>query len=206
MDNFTPADVAALTRDDSTFGGGAWWVVLLFVLLLGGGTFGFGSRAQASDLGQYATAASQQEILFGQRFNAIEGKMDSVANGICDSTFALNNAVGAVGTQVLDAKYDNALRIDDVKSKLQDCCCTTQRGIDSVNANLVAQSAAIQANDTANTQKVLDALCQGRIEALQSRVNSLELDRALGNVVRYPTATTYTAGTGPYCNGGQCGC
>lgn len=38
---------------------------------------------------------------------------------------------------------------------------------------------------------------------MQARVNQLEMQNAMCGVVRYPNATTYNAGPGPYC-GSQC--
>lgn len=53
------------------------------------------------EFGQYATAASQQEILFGQQFGNLDNKMDrgftSLGNGISDATFSLYNAITGEG-------------------------------------------------------------------------------------------------------------
>ena len=64
---------------------------------------------------------------------------------------------------------------------------------------------AINANTTAQTQKILDAIAQNKIEAMGARINQLELQQAVAGVVRYPNGMTYTAGTSPFCNCG-CGC
>ena len=64
----------------------------------------------------------------------------------------------------------------------------------------------MNANTTAQTQKILDAIAQNKIEALQSRVNELELQAATSNVVRYPNAWTYNAGPSPFCGYNNCGC
>ena len=53
-------------------------------------------------------------------------------------------------------------------------------------------------------QKVLDALCQGKIDALQAQVNQLQMQNALCGVVRYPNATTYNAGGNPFFGGNGC--
>lgn len=83
------------------------------------------------------------------------------------------------------------------------CCCTTQRAIDGVNYNGAINTAAINANTTEQTQKVLDAIAQNKIEALQAQVNQLQLQAAMCGVVRYPNATTYCSGSNPF---GGCGC
>ena len=88
-------------------------------------------------------------------------------------------------------------------AKQNECCCSQLRAIDSVNYNAAMNTAAINATTTAQTQKILDALAQNKIDALQNKVNQLELQNAVAGVVRYPTATTYTSGANPFCS---CGC
>lgn len=63
----------------------------------------------------------------------------------------------------------------------------------------------INAVTIGQTQKILDALAQNKIEALQGRVNQLELQNAVSGVVRYPNSMAYSAGTSPFCNCGGCG-
>lgn len=88
--------------------------------------------------------------------------------------------------------------------QMSDCCCKTNRNIDSVNYNAARNTAAINENTTAQVQKVLDALCQGKIDALQAQVNQLQMQNALCGVVRYPNATTYNAGGNPFFGGNGC--
>lgn len=196
METPSLADIAAVTKDaDNGFAGnGAWWIIILFVVLFGAG--GFGNWGNRSDFGEYATAASQQEILFGQQFQNINDKLNSIGNGICDSTFALNNAIGAVGTGVAEAKYDNAIRLADVNA-------TTQRAIDSINCNVTQQAAAINANIEAKFAAAEKAQLQRELDAANNRISALEADNRMQGVVRYPTGYSYNAGPSPFCN---CGC
>lgn len=81
--------------------------------------------------------------------------------------------------------------------------CNILRAIDGVNYTSALNTASINANTTAQVQKVLDAISANKIEELQSKVNKLELAQAVAGVVRYPTSTTYSGGMNPFCN---CGC
>ena len=63
----------------------------------------------------------------------------------------------------------------------------------------------INAVTIGQTQKILDAMAQNKIEALQSKVQALELAQATNNIVRYPTQWVYNAGSAPFCGCG-CGC
>ena len=84
------------------------------------------------------------------------------------------------------------------------CCCDTKQLIQGVAADINANIAQVRFDNAQNTQKILDAMAQDKIEALQNRVAQLELERATGNVVRYPNSLAYNAGPSPFCNC-QCG-
>lgn len=200
MDNYSLSDIAAVNGGNG-FGGGnsAWVLIILFALIFGLGGSGFGA---GGDYGRYATAASQQEILFGQQFQGLDNKIDRLGNGIADATYALNNSIKDGNAAVTGRVVDEGRAM---QSQLADCCCTTQRNIDSVRFDMSNYASQIQATDTANTQKILDVLAQNKIDSLQAQVNQLQLQNAMCGVVRYPNALTYSAGTSPFCNC-NCGC
>lgn len=102
--NMSLSDIAAVTRGAEDFGGGGsmWFLAIILILLIaGGGAFG-----ASGDYGRFATAASQQEILFGQQFQNLDNKMDRLGNGIADSTFALNNSIVTEGRGIADKLCD----------------------------------------------------------------------------------------------------
>lgn len=92
-----------------------------------------------------------------------------------------------------------------LSSQLADCCCTTQRGIDSVNYNGAIDTAAIQQTVTEQTQKVLDTITGNRMADMQNQINRLQLSQAMCGVVRYPNTFAYNAGPSPFCGNGCCG-
>lgn len=188
MNEYSLTDLATATRNaNDGFGGnmGFFWIFAL-LLLAGGGFGGFGNRYGNGDFGTFATASSQNELLLGQKFDALGQKVNSIGDGICSSTYELAQKIGGLGTQMAE------------------CCCNTQRGIDSVNYNGAINTASINENTTAQTQKILDAIAQNKIESLQGQINQLQLQNALCGVVRYPNASTYYAGANPFFGG--CGC
>ena len=58
-------------------------------------------------------------------------------------------------------------------------------------------SAAINANTTAQTQKILDAIMGNRMADMQSQINALQLQAATSNVLRFPNAWTFNGGVFP---------
>lgn len=66
-------------------------------------------------------------------------------------------------------------------------------------------TAAINANTTAQTQRILDVLTGNQIQDLRDQIGQLQLANQLQGVVRYPQGWTYNAGNNPFCNN-NCGC
>ena len=198
MDNYSLSDLAAVTRDNDGAGtSGAWWIIILFlfVLMSGGGGFGFGARQ--GELGQYATAASQQDILFGQHFGRIDDRLTNIGNGICNLGDEMQGNVAALGKemalgqaginqQIMGGNYALA-------QQLADCCCKTQRGLDAVSANIDAKFAALEKSQL-----------EGRISQLEQANSQLYLTQQMCGVVKYPMSYAYSAGNSPFC-GGCCG-
>lgn len=193
MDNYSLSDLAAVTKDADGWGGGAWWIIILFLFVFMGG--GWGNRQ--GELGTYATAASQQEILFGQQFGQLNDRLTNIGNGICNLGYEMQGNIGQLGKEMALAQGATNTTVmqsaNDLQRQLADCCCTTQRAIDGVNANLEAKFAALEKSQL-----------EQRIAEQSARIASLEMDNRMYGVVRYPNGYSYNAGPSPFC-GGCCG-
>lgn len=64
---------------------------------------------------------------------------------------------------------------------------------------------SVNANTTAQTQKILDAITANRMADMQNQINQLQLAQATSGLLRYPNQWTYTAGQFPPIFGGCCG-
>lgn len=196
MENMSLSDIAAVTRgnDCDGWGGGSWWIIVLFLFAFMGGGFGWNRQGE---FGQYATAASQQEILFGQHFGQLNDRLTNIGNGICNLGYDMQGNIGQLGKEMALAQGATNTTVmqtaNDLQRQLADCCCTTQRAIDGVNANLEAKFAAL-------TKSQLEQ----RIAEQSARIASLEMDNRMYGVVRYPNGYSYNAGPSPFC-GGCCG-
>lgn len=173
--SYSLADIAAATGRNSNDGfgdgNGAWWIVLFLIFALGGwGRNGFGTGFGGNGGGiaeNYGLATD---------FATVERKLDSISNGICDSTFALNNTVvnGFSGVQNALCQGFNGLNVAylqgtnslssqlancccDIRQQISDCCCTTQRGLDAVNYNMAMNTNAIQQTLCNNTRDIIES-------------------------------------------------
>lgn len=188
---YSLADIRAATEGDNGFGGnnGIWWLALLFIFGMGG----FNGFGRQNDYGQFATAASQQEILFGQQFAQLNDRLTSIGNGICDSTFALNNSITTEGR--------------NLSTQLANCCCETNRNIDAVRYDAQKNTCDITTAIHAEGEATRALIQANEMQALRDKVSSLEMDSRMYGVVRYPNGFVYNAGASPFCgcNTG-CGC
>jgi len=87
--------------------------------------------------------------------------------------------------------------------------------INEVGNNIAAQLAqaryenamnttAINANTTAQTQRIIDMMTGNTIQDLRDQIGQLQLANQLQGVMRYPQGWTYNAGTNPFCNNNGC--
>lgn len=204
------SDVALLGErgyGDMWGGNSMMWIFALLILAGGGfgGLGGWGGR----DMG-YATSAEVQRGFDTQNLQSqTRDILSAVTSGTAQSVAATNqtfhDTLGALNDKYGELQRDIAgLAVGQANllAKENECCCSTLRAIDSVNYNSAINTAAINANTTAQTQKILDAITGNRMADMQSQINELQLQQAVAGVVRYPNASTYYAGTNPFCSCG----
>ena len=200
MNGYSLADIGALMGSNGGFGGGMSWIAILFlfVLLGGNGGWGFGGRGE-----QYATSNDVNRGFDNQNQMANQREiLSAVTAGTAQSVAATNQVfhdlVGYVGDKYAELDRDVlgvSAGIQQVIANENQCCCNTLRAIDSVKFE-----------NAQNTTKILEAMAQNKIEALQEKVRSLELAQATQNTVKYPNTFSYNAGPSPFCGGCGCGC
>lgn len=101
---------------DGWGGGGSWWAIMLFFLLAWGGGWG-GNRNQE--------ALTRADLCQGFNFNNLDSAVRGVQSGLCDGFYAMNtgmlNGFGSVNQSINESRFAS-----------QQCCCETNRNIDSV--------------------------------------------------------------------------
>lgn len=162
--NYSLADIRAATENDHDdgFGGGAWWIIILFLFVFMGGGNLWGNRQ--SDYGQYAMAASQQEILYGQQFQGLNSALQRISDGICNSTYALNNSITGEGR--------------NMQMQLADCCCKTQTAIANLAAQTDRQTCAITTAIHAEGEQTRALMQADTIQQLRDKVSELQLGQS----------------------------
>lgn len=170
------------------FGGdGSWFIIILFLFaFLGWGNGGWGGNG----------GGAQPNYTLVSDFAQVERKLDGIANGICDSTYALNNTiVNGFATGELSKSNQQAALMDRLASmqmQAADCCCKTQTNIADVKYGASINTRDMMENQNANTRAILDAIAANRLEdknaqiqAQQQKIFQLELAASQSNQNQY---------------------
>ena len=176
-------------NDGFGFGNGGWiWIILLLAVF--GGGWGFGGGGWGGGFGGYGGAglqgmATRADINEGFALNGITTGITAIQQGICDSTYALNNAITGGFHGVERGFYD-------VSRQLADCCCENRAAIAQVRYDMATQACdtrnTIQTatrdmidNANANTRQIMDFLVQDKISALTAENQSLKFAASQAN-------------------------
>ena len=193
--NYSLADIASITGNRG-FGGDSGMFALLFLLIIlgGGGWGGFGGNRGYAIQNEMQQGFDNQNTMANQR-----EILNAVTNGTAQSVAATNQSfhdtLGVITDKYGELTRDIAavaLSQQQAMANQNQCCCNTLRAIDSVNFNAAQNTAAINAVTTAQTQKILDAMAQNKIDALQSRVAELQNQLNSVGTVKYPMSASYS--------------
>lgn len=190
----SPADIAALTRGNTGFGGdGISWLVLilLFFGFMGGG---WGGRYGNGELGQYATAASQQDILFGQHFGQINDRLTNIGNGVCSLGYDMQGNIANLGKEIALGQANLQLQASNntyaLSNQLSNCCCENRLASAQLGAQIDKQTCDINANIDAKFAELQKGQLEQTIAAQAQRINQLELAQQMCGVAVSCVAST----------------
>lgn len=203
------ADALALQKDgfdnDGAFGGNGAWVFFLFFLLAWGGGFGgFNNR----DNGALTRAEMQQ----GFDMQNVQRQLQGINNGLCDGFYAMN-------TGMLNGFSGVNNAIQQMQFAQQNCCCETNRNIDSVKYENARNTCDIVNAIKADGDATRALMTQNEIQSLRDQLQTanfqLSQQAQSANIINqlrptpipaYVTCSPYESSM--YANGryNTCGC
>lgn len=185
--------------------GSAIWIILIIALLGGfgnnGGWGGFGGNS--FDNGYAWLSNGQKEIMtntnngfdtlhLSNQLDTVNSGIYSLSNQLCNTGHDITNTVsnGFYNAEISanNRQMANMNTVFDLSRQFADCCCENRLGIANLNSTILSENCADRAaladglkdvliNQTANTQKILDTLCQDKIDAKNEKI--LDLQRQL---------------------------
>ena len=203
------ADIAAIMGENNGFGGGsAWWLIILFLFMFngwggnwggygnGGGVGsevqrGFDQSAVMSGLGSIQSAVTNGFVDTGAALcNGFAGVNASIANGFAQSEIAAN------ARQMADMNQQFALQ-----SQLAQCCCDNRLASADLKYTIATENCAdrtalsdalrdVLESQNAGVQRILDTMCQDKIDAKNERIADLERQLTMANLAASQGAQT----------------
>lgn len=182
--------------------GGDWiWIILLFALFGGWGNNGNGGFFNGGFDNNYAWLSNgQKEIMQNTNngFNTLQLSNDiqDVTNGInalssqlCNSTYTINDSIKdgfyGLNTSFLNCCCENKLGIADLKYTVATENCADREALSNGIRDLIA-------NQTAGTQRILDQLCQDKIDAKNEKIADLQREILMKDLQASQVAQTAT--------------
>lgn len=163
-------------------GMGSWWVILLFLVLFAGGGWGAGNAPIG---GEIQSGFNQAAITSG-----IGDLQNAITSGFAGAEIANNTR------QIADMQ-----QMFGIQSALQNCCCENRMATADLKYTVATENCAdraalndglreVIANQTANTQKILDLMCQDKIDAKNEKILELQNQLNMANLAASQTAQT----------------
>lgn len=178
------------------FGGGAWegiWGIIILAMIFGWGNGGWGGFGGFGGGGSNSPGlqglATRADINEGFALNGITNGITAIQQGICDSTYAVTNAVNngfhGVDNAVCNLGYNMQTGFNSLGAQLAQCCCDNREAISQVRYDMAAQACDtrntiqnttrdIIDNQNAGTRAILDFMTQDKISSLQAENQALK--------------------------------
>ena len=238
-------EVPVMTYGNNCNSNNGWndwsWIIGLALVggLFGNGGFGFGGGFGGGRDGfygyPYASPATVQDVASGFSTSEIMSDLNdillgqaSMQNFINQGFAGLNqtvtNGFAGVNNAICTLGYQQAQLVNGLSRELADCCCATQRSIDSVKYENAKNTCDIIRAGQDNTRAILDYLTGEKISSLQAenaglkaqisndRQSAYIIDKlspcpAPAYVVQAPTKVNFpTDCCGNFTGFGGCGC
>ena len=183
---------------NGAFGGGA-----PIIVNDGGANGGAVQRGfdQAAVMSGITGVQSGVQNLSTQLCNCCCDVRDTVNQGFFGTQTALNNGFANAETAANARAIANMQQLYGLSTQFADCCCENRLGIADLRYTIATENCADRAavsdgirdvitNQTANTQRILDQLCQDKIDAKNEKIADLERQLTYANMQASQIAQT----------------
>ena len=185
---YMPVAPAGYGNGDGMFGGMAgWWIIVLLAVLGWGNGFGGGF---GGNNGGFMGADIQRGFDQSAVINGINGVQNAVSNGFAQAEIAANSRQMADMNQYFG-----------MQSAFQNCCCENRMATADLKYTVATEACAdrnaismalrdvLEANNN-STQKILDTMCQDKIDAKNELIANLRQQLAAAQASASQNAQT----------------
>ncbi len=168
------------------WGDGGWWILLLFILL-GNGAWGNGFGGFGGD-GLYPWMNQSNQISGGFRDQMLNDHLTGIQAGMTAGFSGITNQLYSDTIANLERSYAaqtaSTAAINGVQAQLANCCCENRLATEGLKYTIATENCAdrqaisdgirdLLTATQAQNQRVLDQLCQDKIEAKNDLIAQL---------------------------------
>lgn len=201
---YSLADIAAATgNNDGGFGfnGDGAWVLILFILILAGGWGGYGGFGGGNAGTNFVASDVQRGFDQSALINGLSGISSAINTGFSNAEVSRCNTQANI-LQTLNNNQGNlSNQLNTIAMNQQNCCCENRAGLADLKYTVATEACAdraavtdalrdVIASNTANTQAILDKLCQQEIDALKAQNQQLQMQGYLASLAASQNAQT----------------
>lgn len=191
------------------FGGDGWWILLLFILLANGGWGnGFGGGFGGNDLYPWMNQSNQvsngfQNQLLNDNITSIRDGITGISTQLCNGFAGVEQGANARQIANMQQNFANQTAMTtgftNLQSQLAQCCCDNRLASADLKYTIATENCAdraalsdgirdVIANNTAQTQAILDKLCQLELDGYKRENDNLRTQLTAANFRESQTA------------------
>ena len=200
-------------------GGNGMWVLFLFFLMAWGNGGFWGNNRNGVNDPAVQGALTRSDLFEGFNTQDINSQLRGITNGVCDSAYALNSGIKDLGMNMMQGFDGTNQRLADLGYQVHNCCCQTNRNLDSIRYENAKNTCDVINAVNASTQRVIDQMTTDKIDDLRTELQSAQLQLSNNNQTAsliatlrpfpqpaYITCSPYTSTNAPISCGCGCGC
>lgn len=205
------ADIAAVTGNNGGFGNwggdGAWWLIILFLFIFNGNWGNWGGNGNGGTYSEVQRGFDQSAVMGG-----LSGIQSAVTNGFVDTASSLCNGFAGVNAAISNGfaqseiaanarQMANMQQAFGLQSQFADCCCENRLASADLKYTIATENCAdrtaladslrdVLESQNAGVQRILDQMCNDKIDAKNERIADLERQLTMANLAASQSAQT----------------
>ena len=210
-----PAYNAGYGNNGMGWGGDGWWIILLLLAFSGGWGNGFGGGwgggygnmmlgydfpwlLNSQNAINANTNSGFQNSMLNDGITSIRDGIAGISTQLCNGFNGVTNTLGQqlYTNQISDLERSFAAQtastqsMNAIQSQIATCCCENRAATQDLKYTLATEACATRATSTANTQAILDKLCQLELDGYKRENDQLRSQLQFANLQASQVAQT----------------
>lgn len=191
---------------DAWGGNGFFWILILFFFAMFGGWGGYGANA-GGNAGMsyipYMNTGNEVQRGFDQSaiMGGLNGIQNAVSNGFANAEVSRCNQQANILATLNANQNSSTAAMNGLAMSLQNCCCENRAATADLKYTVATEACndraavndalqAVTAQNNANTQRILDMMCQDKIDAKNERIAELQNQLTMAQLAASQNAQT----------------